>query len=81
MLCNKKIVARGGGDHEKPYDFLWIRYMGVNKLGFSYRAIGQQYIGYWMDLFETFKKQYNFETKRGLYQLFQMEEVSSLDVL
>lgn len=62
-------------------DFLWIQYMGVNRLGFSYRSIGQQYFGYWMDLFETYKKQYNFETKRGLYKLFQMEEVSSLDVL
>ena len=26
-------------------------------------------------------KQYNFETKRGLYHLFQKEEISSLDVL
>ena len=81
MLCNKKITARGDGNHEKPMDFFWIRYMGINKLGFSHRTIGQQYFGYWMDLFETYKKQYNFETKRGLYQLFQMEEVSSLDVL
>ena len=73
-------MARGG-NQEKPIDFLWMHYMGVNKLGFSYRSIGQQYFGYWMDLFEAYKKQYNFETKRGLYKLFQMEEVSSLDVL
>ena len=74
-------MARGGEDREKPMDFPWIYYMGVNKLGFSYRSVGQQYFGYWLDLFETFKKQYNFETKRGLYKLFEMEEVSSLDVL
>ena len=81
MFSDKKITARGEGNREKPIDFLWIQYMGVNRLGFSYRSIGQQYFGYWMDLFETHKKQYNFETKRGLYKLFQMEEVSSLDVL
>ena len=75
------MMSRGRGDQEKPTDFPWIQYMGVNRLGFSYRTLGQQYFGYWLDLFETYKKQYNFETKRGLYQLFQMEEVSSLDVL
>ena len=74
-------MARGDRKNENPIDFLWIQYMGVNRLGFSYRSIGQQYFGYWMDLFETYKKQYNFETKRGLYKLFQMEEVSSLDAL
>ena len=67
-------------EQEKPVDFLWLRYMGVKKLGFSYRTVGWQYFGYWMDLFETYKKQYNFETKRGLYKLFQVEEVSSLDI-
>lgn len=74
-------MARGGENQEKPIDFPWIRFMGVNKLGFSHRSIGQQYYGYWLDLFETYKKQYNFETRRGLYKLFQMEEISSLDVL
>lgn len=74
-------MSGGGEGQEKPIDFLWIWYMGVNRMGFSYRTVGQQYYGYWMDLFETYKKQYNFETKRGLYKLFQMEEVSSLDVL
>lgn len=81
MFRHKKITARGDVNHEKPIDFLWIWYMGVNRLGFSHRSVGKQYYGYWIDLFETYKKQYNFETKRGLYQLFQMEEVSSLDVL
>ena len=74
-------MARGGDQREKPIDFPWMQYMGVNRLGFSYRSVGQQYYGYWVDLFETYKKQYNFETRRGLYKLFQMEEVSSLDVL
>ncbi len=81
MLCNKKIIARGADKREEPMDFLWLQYIGVNKIGFSYKSVGQQYFGYLMDLFETYKKQYNFETKRGLYKIFQMEAVSSLDVI
>lgn len=53
--------------------------MGVNRLGFTHREAGQQYFGYWMDLFESYKEQYNFETKRGLYQLLKEGEISSLD--
>ena len=40
------------------------------------------YFGFWVDLFETYKKQYNFETKRGLYNIQEEDEpVSSLSVL
>lgn len=42
----------------------------------------QMYLGFWMDLFEMYKKQYNFETKRGLYSIQEEDEpVSSLSVL
>jgi len=34
-----------------------------------------------MDLFESFKSQYNFETKRGLYELSQQEGIASLDAI
>lgn len=74
-------MARGEENEEKPIDFLWMRYMGVNRLGFTHREAGQQYFGYWLDLFETYKKQYNFEKTRGLYHLSEEEEISSLDVL
>lgn len=74
-------MARGETQKESPIDFLWIYYMGVNKLGFSHREVGRQYFGYWLDLFETYKKQYNFEKARGLYHLYEEEEISSLDVL
>lgn len=65
---------------EKPIDFSWMIYIGMNKLGFTYRQTGQLYFGFWVDLFEAYKKQYNFETKRGLY-LLKEEEISSLSVL
>lgn len=74
-------MARGRDNREKPIDFLWLQYIGVNKLGFSCKSVRQQYFGILMELFEIYKKQYNFETKRGLYQIFQMEEVSSLDAI
>lgn len=74
-------MARGEENEEKPIDFLWMRYMGVNRLGFTHREVGQQYFGYWLDLFEAYKTQYNFEAKRGLYHLSEEEEISSLDVL
>ncbi len=53
----------------------------MNRLGFTYRTVGQQYLGYWMDLFEVYKRQYNFEKKRALYRLFSAEEVSTLDAI
>lgn len=74
-------MTRGEIQEERPIDFLWIYYMGVNKLGFTHREVGQQYFGYWLDLLETYKKQYNFEKTRKLYHLSEEEKISSLDVL
>lgn len=74
-------MARGRPDEEKPIDFLWLRFIGATRLGFTHKTVGFQYFGLWADLFETYKKQYNFETKKGIYRILEMEEVSSLDVL
>ncbi len=74
-------MTRGRADEEKPIDFLWLRFIGATRLGFSHKTIGFQYFGYWADLFETYKKNYNFETQKGIYRILEMEEVSSLDVL
>jgi hypothetical protein len=56
-------------------------YIGINKLGFTYKETGHMYFGLWADLFEIYKKQYNFETKRALYRIDEEEPVSSLSVL
>lgn len=80
MFCNKKIVSRKTGAEEKPIDFSWVIFIGMNRLGFSYRETMHMYFGFWIDLFEVYKKNYNFETKRGLY-ILQEEEISSLSVL
>jgi len=42
------------------------------------------YFGFWVELFEVYKKHYNFETKRGLYAIEEHPEnepISSLSVL
>lgn len=83
MFCHKKIKTRGTDEgEEKPIDFSWIVFIGMNKLGFTYRQVCQMYFGFWADLFENYKKQYNFEAKRALYSIREEdEEVSSLSVL
>ena len=70
-----------GNGQSEPIDFSWLIYIGMNKLGFTYRQTMQMYFGFWMDLFETYKRQHNFEMKRGLYNIQEDEPVSSLSVL
>lgn len=62
-------------------DFPWIFFIGMNRMGFSYREMGHLYFGKWADIFEVYKKQHNFETRKGMYNLDEEEPVSSLDVL
>lgn len=55
----------------------------MNKLGFTYKQVGQLYFGMWADLYEIYKMQYNFEMKKSLYDVTASveEKISSLDVL
>lgn len=84
-MLRKKTVTRGAEKVEDvPIDFPWLFYIGMNKLGFSCRECGWLYFGQWNDLFDVYKRQYNFEQKRMLYKLPQQdvaEPISSLDVL
>ena len=59
------MARQGHNDKEEPIDFAWLTYIGMTKLGFTFSQVGQMTLGFWTDLFETYKKQYNFETKRG----------------
>ena len=52
----------------------------MNKLGFTYRQVKHMYFGFWVDLYEMFKKQYNFEKKQMIYVLQDNERVSLLDL-
>lgn len=76
------MIARGANNSEDtPIDFAWLIYIGMTKLGFTFREIGHLTLGRWTDLFETYKRTYNFETKKGLYSLNEEEPISSLSVL
>ena len=68
----------------KPVDFPWLRYIGMNRMGFTYAQAGHLDFREWWELFEAYKQHYNFETKHMLYKLDQeeqSEEIASLDVL
>lgn len=77
------MARKENNKEEKPIDFAWLLYIGMNKLGFTYKQVGQLYFGMWVDLYEIYKMQYNFEMKRNLYDAMAPveEEISSLDVL
>lgn len=84
MFWKKRVARREDEGTDVPIDFSWLLYIGMNKLGFNYRECGWLYFGQWCDLFEVYKRQYNFEKKHMLYELQQEtveEPISSLDVL
>lgn len=81
MFCSKKSMP-GESREEKPVDFPWLRYIGMNRLGFTYTQSGHLYFYEWFDLFDAFKQQYNFEANRMLYKVGaeeREEKISSLD--
>lgn len=78
MLFSKKSMPGESGE-EKPVDFPWLRYIGMNRLGFTYAQSGHLYFSEWLELFDAFKQQYNFEVNRMLYKLGAEEQISSLD--
>lgn len=83
MFLHKKSVPGEKGE-AKPVDFPRLRYIGMNRLGFSCQQAGHLNFKEWLELFEAYKQQYNFETKGMLYKVEQeekAEEISSLDVL
>lgn len=55
-------------------DFAWIVFMGI-QMGYPEKEIAHMYLGKWMEMFDQFKKFYNFKAKRGL---FKEEKVVSL---
>ncbi len=67
MLYGKKIKPGTGNGEEKPMDVSWLIYIGMAKLGYTEKEVYLMQVGKWMDLFETYKQVYNFETARQFY--------------
>lgn len=59
-------------------DFDYIFFIAVNRLGFTYQSAKYLYFGKYIDLFEAFKRVYNFETSRMLYKIEEEKKVTSL---
>ena len=75
-------MAKGSQSHvERDIDFCWFTYVAINYLGFTWRESGFLYCGEWIEMFENYKKQYNFKVEKKLYIAYEMEEESDLDVL
>lgn len=75
-------MAKGSQSHvERDIDFSWLTFVAINNLGFTWRESGFLYYGYWIEMFENYKKQYNFKVEKKLYITYEMEEESDLDVL
>ena len=77
----KKITpASGTGQAPEPIDFSWVFVIGM-RMGFTYSETGHLYFGRWNDLFEAWKEQYNFETKKMIYKTMEDYKVGDLDAL
>lgn len=50
----------------------------VTRLGFSYNQVRYLTFGKYVDLFEAYKRIYNFETKKMLYKIDEVKEITSL---
>lgn len=57
--------------------------MCMNRLGFTYKETLHMYFGFFIDLFEVYKRNYNFEKNNHLYVIDVVEEkkVTSLTEL
>lgn len=55
-------------------DVAWILYIGMNKLGYTEEEVYLMQFGKWIDLFETYKVVYNFESAGGKYQVDMEKE-------
>lgn len=51
----------------------------MSRMGFTLRDWGMITFGQWVDLFETYKKQFNFESNHGIYQINEEPKIDSLD--
>ena len=59
-------------------DFEYIQIICVCRLGFTHEQAHFLRFGKFVDLFEAYKKLYNFETKKALYKLPEEKMVASL---
>lgn len=80
MLKSKKIEPSTSNSKEEPIDVAWLLYIGMNKLGYSEAEVYLMPVGKWIDLYEVYKKVYNFERTGNLYDVEKKESGSVMDL-
>ena len=76
MFPVKKIKQGTGKEENRPIDVSWLLFIGAAKLGYSEKEVYLMQMGKWLDLFDTYRRVYNFETAR---QLYSVEEAGKKD--
>ena len=76
MFPVKKIKQGTGKEENRPIDVSWLLFIGVAKLGYSEKEVYLMQMGKWLDLFDTYRRVYNFETA---IQLYSVEEAGKKD--
>lgn len=67
-----------GKEENRPIDVSWLLFIGIAKLGYSEKEVYLMQMGKWMDLFDTYRKVYNFETTRQMYGVEETEKKDSV---
>ena len=82
MLLFKKVTQGEASEEDKTIDFTWVKFIGINRLGFTRKEVSRMYFGEWQDFFQIFKYVYDFETEKKLYRTIEepeeQEEYTSL---
>lgn len=74
--CKKKEEFRDEEDDSgkaKTIDFAHIQILCVNRMGYTPKTAGLLYFGEYVELFEGYKKLYNFEKQKMIYKVDERE--------
>ena len=78
-MQHKKLTRRESshGDEDEPIDFSRLIARGL-RMGIDVNTFRHMYLGTYVELFEEYKKLYNFETQKYLYEVEENQRRTSL---
>lgn len=68
FCCKKKSNSREPEDENPVINFDWVFLIARTRLGISQKEAEYMLFGKWLDIFQSYKELYNFETKRLVYK-------------
>lgn len=78
MFSVKKRKQGTGKEENRPIDVSWLLFIGIAKFGYSEKEVYLMQMGKWLDLFDTYRRVYNFETARQIYRVEEEREKDSV---